>query len=291
MSNKKSKSKKRGSFVLKSATNNPALLELSEVVVVKNAEDVNTEGILKDTKKSTSVNETDLRHDLKLSISSFKPLPFINQYILLLTRIIIFTLSLYLIYYMCSEFYRIVSAQVHKDQMADFKGYNVVLKFCVKFMWASINAERCMMLIFLGTLLPLLSTCYGFAVASSVSLYTTMVLSGGADELEGEIWAEMLESKRRSKGFLSKRITSCASRLDCVLGHSFTLPVLFFLSLFNFKTVPTTPKYTAVLLILLIVADELMVGKDEIEVEAVVKVLKMYGVTGMLGFSWIFFIR
>lgn len=141
-----------------------------------------------------------------------------------------------------------------------------------------------------------MSIVYEFLVGFLLTLYTA-TLDHGTDDLVKSVWIDYCEKKERrsgntkSKGFFMNLIESCTARFDCILGYAFTLPVMNFLSLFNFKTAPYLSISSGLFLILLILADELLTTKRKFEIEALLKLFKMYMVIGVLGLSWIVFIR
>lgn len=244
-------------------------------------------------KEENSADDLDLYNELKLRTSTFRTYPFISLYILALLRLLIFFYSGYLSKMLWNNFYAIIG-EFAGDKMNDMlKDHQFFMKFFASLLVASKDSDRCLVLTGLGILLPMISIFYGYFAGFLITFYTAS-FDLETDGLEKSIWINYCEKKERgnkNKNFFINRLESCSARLDCVLGYAFTLPLMNFLSGFNFKTVPHVSISSGLLLIFLILIDELMMLKKKFEIDAILKILKMYSVIGIIGLCWILFIR
>jgi hypothetical protein len=248
---------------------------------------------LKNKEENGDDDDLEAYKELEFRTSTFRTYPLISLYFLALLRFLIFLYSVWMLKNLWNNFRKIIDefAEGKLDEM--IKEHQFFMKFFTSLLVGSKDSDRCLMLTGLGIFLPMLSILYGYLVAFVITLYTA-TFDLGTDGLLKSIWTDYCEKKERgstSKSFFINRLENCTARFDCLLGYSFTLPVMNFLSVFNFKTAPHLSISSGFLLIFLILADELMTTKRKFEIEALLKLLKMYAVIGFAGISWIFFIR
>ena len=238
-------------------------------------------------------DDLELYKELKLKTSTFRSYPFISLYILTLIRFLIFFYSGYLLKNLWNNFYATIGEFCGEKVNEKLKKHELFIKLFANLLVASKDSDRCLILIGLGIFLPIISIFYGYLVGFLITFYTA-TFDLGTDDLEKSIWIDYCEKKERgskSKSFFMNRLESCSARLDCVLGYSFTLPLMNFLSYFNFKIVPKISISSGLLLIFLILTDEFLIMKRKFEIDAMLKFLKMYTVIVIIGLCWIFFIR
>ena len=225
----------------------------------------------------------ELYRELKVRLSSFQAYSSINGLLPVILRFGIFSLSAFLLRELLIKFYRKISSTVASEAL-QIKRKHLIVKFCIKFIVASYKTDRGLMLILLFALLPLLALAYCFLIGSCCSAYVFMT---GADEVEREIW-----EKGRKKPFWVKRLFGYSSRLDCVLGYAFTLPLIHFLDSFSFKLIPVPERpWLSFLMPFLVTIDEYMTIKRKIELEAIFKLFRFHIFILFIGVSWIFLIR
>lgn len=244
-------------------------------------------------KGENSDDDLELYKELKLRTSTFQTYSFISLYILAFLRFLILLYTAWMIKNLWNNFNTILDEFSGKKVDEWSKERYYFMKYFARLFMASKDGERCLILTGLGIFLPMLSIFYDYLVGFLITFYTA-TFDNGTDDLVKSIWMDYCDKKERgnkSKGFFMNRLDSCTARFDCVLGYAFTLPVMNFLSLFNFRTVPYLPISSGAFLILLILADELITTKIKLEIEALFKLFKMYMVIGVFGLSWIVFIR
>ena len=243
-------------------------------------------------KKTETEEALLLRQELRIRLSAFQTYSCVNPYIQAALRLVILCVSVTLLTHIFSELFSIVNVEA-EDQKKNFKTNIVIVKFCIRFLLTSIKFERRLMLVFLMSVFPLSLVCYGYLVAFFGSLYGA-INRDTFEEIEKDFYEDLKNlqpGKGLKKSFWLKRMESCSVRLDSVLGYATTVPVLNFLVLFNFKTIPVLPLYYGLSLIFLLFVDEILMKKRKFEVDALFNVVQLDLMIFGVGASWIFFLR
>ena len=249
-------------------------------------------------KKETDKEQSEAEEALLLSkelntrLTAFQTYSFLTPYIQVLLRAVIICFAVTLLIQVFREFIVIVSSHA-EDQKSHFKTNSSIVKFCIRFLLASIKTERRLMIIFLMSVLPLCLVCYGYLVAFMGSLYGA-VYADGFSRIERDFQtdlATLMPGKDLKKRFWVERLESCSVRLDSVLGYAATVPLLNFLILFEFKTIPVLPLSSGLIFLALLLIDELLMKKRKFDVDSIFNSIQMDIVISGVGISWIFFIR
>lgn len=276
------------------------VLELTSVkkVVPTEANKSSVSNTAESTSKSQEAKKTEteeallLRQELHIRLSAFQTYSCVNPYIQAALRLVILCVSVTLLTHIFSELFSIVNVEA-EAQTKNFKTNIVIAKFCIRFLLTSIKLERRLMIVFLMSVLPLSLVCYGYLVAFFGSLYGA-INRDTFEEIEKDFHEDLKNlnpGKSLKKSFWLKRLESCSVRLDSVLGYATTVPVLNFLVLFNFKTIPVLPLYYGLSLIFLLFVDEILMKKRKFEVDALFNVVQLDLMIFGVGASWIFFLR